>query len=314
MTGFTFKDQISESSATLFVAIALCAFAWSLTGTTDLLNWGGFAVTLVVAGSLRHMSNGNALMRTRTWMVPSTFLILCGAIFSLHPLNAIQIGVVSYAVSQYYLLQSYQEYHAERLIVVAFLFLGIASFFFPPLLYLAILYYVSMLVQLRAFTFRTLLAGFFGLLVVMEIYAGGVFLFGNVNVLYSYIFDLTDIRSFKIPQWTILQIANLGVVGLLLIIGCFHYARTNFNDKIRTRMCFYIVMLQVLGLLALLCLQPQNYKLLLPFLVFECSPIVGHYIVYSRGRFAGIMFIFILLLCMALTTFNYLWTQSLISF
>lgn len=315
------KDRITTSTATLFVAGLLAALLWLQTGlpvltqSLDLerekwLNAGGFFTTLLIMASLRHMSNGNALMRVRTWMVPSIFLIMSGVIFSLHVLRPVQAGVFLYAFSQYYLLKSYQEYHAERFIVVSFIFLGAASIFYPPLIYLTVLYLVSMLVQLRAFMPRTILAGIFGLIVPIEFYVVFLFLMGKPNQIYNFFDSILKFENLIIPEWTLTEMVNLGFVIVLFLIGCIHYAHTNFNDKIRTRMYFYIIILQTAGLLALLALHPLNYNDILPFVVMECSPVVGHYLVFSRGKVGGAFFILIILLTIAVAGFN-IWTTSL---
>jgi len=315
------KDKITTSTVTLFVAGALAGLLWFQTGMPVLtqsfdssragwLNVGGFLSTILIMGSLRHMSNGNALMRVRTWMVPSFFLVMSGVIFSLHVLKPVQAGVILYAFSQYYLLKSYQEYHAERFIVVSFMFLGAASIFYPPLVYLALLYFVSMLVQLRAFMPRTILAGIFGLIIPIELYVVFLFLMGNPNQIYIYLDSVLKVGNFIIPKWTLTEMVNLGFLILLFLIGCVHYAHTNFNDKIRTRMYFYIIILEATGLLALLALHPLNYNELLPFFLMECSPVVGHYLVFSRGKLGDIFFILIILLSIAVAGFN-IWTTSL---
>lgn len=315
------KDKITTSTVTLFVAGILAAFLWLQTGLPVLTksfdlrgeewaNIGGFFSTLLIMASLRHMSNGNALMRVRTWMVPSVFLIMSGAIFSLHALKPVQTGVFLYAFSQYYLLKSYQEYHAERFIVVSFIFLGAASIFYPPLVYLSVLYLVSMLVQLRAFMPRTILAGIFGLIVPIEFYVVFLFLTGNPNQIFNYFDGIFKIENLVIPKWTLVQMVNLGFVIVPFLIGCIHYAHTNFNDKIRTRMYFYVIILQTAGLLVLLALHPLNYNELLPFIVMECSPVVGHYLVFSRGKVGDIFFILIILLTLAVAGFN-IWAISL---
>lgn len=319
MEGRSLKDRITTNTATLFVAGVLTALLWLQTGFPSfsyglagksLVNLEGFLATLCVMASLRHMSNGNALMRVRTWMVPSIFLIMSGAIFSLHALRPVQAGVFLYAFSQYYLLKSYQEYHAERFIVISFMFLGAASIFYPRLIYLSILYDVSMLVQLRAFMPRTILAGLFGLIVPIELYVGFLFLTGDPMQIYNYVNAVISFENLAIPKWSLTEMVNLGFVVLLFLIGCIHYSHTNFNDKIRTRMYFYIVILQTAGLLALLAAHPLDYDELLPFIVMESSPVVGHYLVFSRGKAGTVFFVLIILLIIVVAAFN-IWSTSL---
>ena len=310
----SFKMRVVESTATLVLSIIAAALLWCLTGVNNLLNWAGFLLALLAMLAVRHMSNGNALMRVRTWMVPSTFILLSGAVFSIHQYSAVLWAVIGYVTSQYYLLKSYQEYHAERKVFLAFFFLGASSLLFPKLLVMALFYYFSMQIQLRAFTLRTLLAGLFGLLAPLELYACVMSVLGQPEKCLEYIYHLVEtgplcLFSLKLDRWV-----NFGFLFVLYIISCAHYSRSNFNDKIRTRMCLYIVFLQAGVLLGCCVLQPQYYELFLPFIVAEISPLVGHYLTFSRGRGGSVFFYLILLSTFLVAAFNYLWMHSLISF
>ena len=79
-------------------------------------------------------------------------------------------------------------------------------------------------------------------------------------------------------------------------------------------MCLYIVFLQAGVLLGCCVLQPQYYELFLPFIVAEISPLVGHYLTFSRGRSGSVFFYMILLSTFLIAAFNFLWMHSLISF
>ena len=305
-----FKDRMVASTATFVVTLLFAALCWLLTGMRSVENWCGFGASLLVMVSLRHMVNGNALMRIRTWMVPATFIFLSGVVWLLHPFRPVQLGVVCYALSQYYLFRAYQEYHAERQAVISFMFLGAASLFFPPLLFLAVSYYVALLVQLRALTFRTLLAGLLGLFVPLELYAAVLFFSGSLDPLLLYVEQLSSFEPLSLPSWSLVQCVNLVYVFLLFLVGCLHYSYTNFNDKIRIRMCFYIIIVQSMILYAFLALQPQHFELLLPFIVLESSPVIGHYLTFSKGKVASFFFVLTVILGLAVVAFN-VWNLSL---
>lgn len=321
MTGRSLKDRITTSTATLFVTLVLVALLWLPEDFSRLfthgievaeaLNLCGYVAMLFIMLALHYLVNDNALMRVRTWMAASVFLILNGIIFSLHSLRPVQAGVLLYVMSQYYLLKSYEKDHAERFIVASFMFLGTAAIFYPPILYLGILYFLSMLVHLHAFTPRSLLAGLFGVLIPIELYVGSMLLLGNTSILFDAVNSLVSFGSLAVPHWTLTEMINTGFVVLLFLIAYIHYSRTKFNDKIRTRMYFYVMMLQTTGMIALLALKPSDNALLLPFIVMECSPIIAHYLIFSRGIFGNIFFILIILLTLLVAAVN-IWTPSLI--
>lgn len=300
------KDSISESAATLPIGALLAALMWIPTGLYSPLNWLGFAATVLLAWGLRHMNNGNAMMRSRTWVVPALFFLLSGIFWFLHPLRPIQAGVLLYSFSQFYLLQAYQQLHAERQVVASFFFLGSTCLFFPSLVILYLVYLVSMLVHLRAFTPRTLVAAFIGFTIPLELFAAVVLVLHRPDLLFSLWNQFTDIRPLQTPEWSLQETVNLGFLVLLFLTSCLHFWKTNFNDKIRVRMCFYVLMIQTTTLILLLGLQPHLYHAVFPFLLLESCPIIGHYLVYSKGIVANMFFWLILSVMAALLTYN-LW-------
>lgn len=82
------RYRIITSSVTSIVALAVAIILWLASGNTASLNsWGGLAVTITVAYILLEMNTRNALLRVRSKMVSSTFLVLAGTLTFLHPLS-----------------------------------------------------------------------------------------------------------------------------------------------------------------------------------------------------------------------------------
>ena len=312
----TTKGKIISSTVTLFVAIVFAALCWSV-NADGIFYWCGFTAMLLCMVSLRQMSNGNALIRARTWIVPATFVALNGAFPSVHPLRPEHIGVIAYAFSQFYLFRSYQEFHAERTVVASFAFLGVAGLICPPILLLAIPHFISLLVQLRAFHLRTFVAGLIGLSIPLELFVALWFSWDDMAAHFPLWTNLwTNFWPSLPPQWAEIdfnQSVNISIILLLFLIGCMHYLHTNFNDKIRVRMCFYVIMLQGVSLFLLITLMPHFSYHLFPFLLLEVSPMMGHYLMFSYGRWANVFSFLIVALVLGAATFN-LWNSSLLSF
>lgn len=313
-SGRNIRDCIVGSTSTLVAAIAISALCWCLTGFGEPANWAGFGAAMTAMVALRCMVNGNALMRVRTWIVPSVFIVLCGSSWEFHRLSPSMLGAACYALSQYFLFKSYQDYHAERRVVLAFMLLSMGSLFFPPLIYLGIAYYAALLIQLRAFTLRTLLAGLFGLMIPLELCAGAAFLSGHGELLYTYIDALTGLEIPAVPQWSLTQWISAGLMTVLFVWTGLHFFFTSFNDKIRVRMCFYVIIVQCTLLYVALALQPRLFDSLFPFMMLESSPLIGHYLAFAKGRMSAAGFLLIVLAVMAVILFNVLWNSSLPSF
>lgn len=309
----TLKDRIASGSATLPAAIAFAFATWVVTARNHPLEWAGMGAMLLTTMALRMMSNENALMRMRTWLVPAVYVCLCAAFTFAHQFSLAQAGVIFYAVSLYFLFQSYGQYHAERWIFQAFFFLSIAGLCFPPLVWIALTYYFAMLIQLRVFSLRTFLAGFFGLIIPVELFSGVLFFIGRTDIIAGYLNRIVNFSPVEIRLWDLAPTVSIIFAFILFLLSAIHYAHTNFNDKIRTRMCFYILITQSSLLFVFLLLQPQFYETLSRFILLVISPVVGHYFAFSRGRIAQGIFYLSIVLLIGVTIFN-LWSTSLLSF
>lgn len=309
----TLKDRIASGSATLPAAIVFALAAWAVTARQNPLEWVGFGFMLLTTMALRMMSNENALMRMRTWIVPAVYVGLCAAFTFAHQFSLAQVGVIFYAISLYFLFQSYGQYHAERWIFQAFFFLSLASLCFPPLVWMALAYYFAMLIQLRVFSLRTFLGGLFGLTIPIELFSGILLFTARTDIITGYLERMVVFSPVKIQLWETAPTVSIVFTFILFLCSAIHYAHTNFNDKIRTRMCFYILITQSALLFAFLLLQPQFYETLSRFILLVISPVVGHYFAFSRGRSAQGIFLLSILLLIGVTIFN-LWSTSSLSF
>lgn len=221
--------------------------------------------------------------------------------------------VIGYLLSLNFLFCSYQENHPERYIFHSFIFLGFSIVLFPKLVVLILFYFIVMIVQLRAFTLRTLFAGGMGLFVVAEAYAVYLYIAGKPLEIEvpSYMISL-DIFKNYLAHWNPVQLINIGAVIFFFLVGSIHYSITNFNDKIRTRMLFYVIITQGFLFVVMLALSPADYDFLSRLIILITAPVVAHYFVLGRGWVVDFFFGLFLLMLAALTVFN-LWIPSFLS-
>lgn len=125
---------------------------WVLPGMADSTLWGGLAITMLTAYLIMELNNRNALLRIRSRMMSTTFLFMMLVCPTLHCWNIDALTVVCLIAAYFTLFASYQKYRCEGYIFHAFLFVSLGSMAFPPMLVLALAFYVSMLFQLRNLT------------------------------------------------------------------------------------------------------------------------------------------------------------------
>ena len=170
---------------------------------------------------------------------------------------------------------------------------------------LAVTFYASLLFFLRALTWRSFFAGLFGLALPFVVLALWHFFNGTLPAIPHLLSDASPTLP-HLEHWTPAQTVNLSFLGLQTFLGLFHYYRTNFNDKIRVRMNFYTMLLQLLPILAGLAFFPQFSSCLLLLSLTASAPFVAHYWTLARGR-GGMTawFLLNLLTLVALGAYNF---------
>jgi len=285
--------------------VVLAAVLWLLPGVRDQELWFGLLATGVTAYLMAEWNNRHALLRIRSRFTSSTFLVLSAACPFLHRWTPDMLLPTCLAGAYFLLFSSYQKVRAEGETFHAFLCIGLGSLWFPPIIAVAPFLYFSMIVQMRTFSLRSFLAGCLGLLLPYWGYVGWAVWHNRLDevldVMERYVrMPSPDYSVIGLHEWV-----SLAFVVALALFSIMHYLRTAYNDKIRTRMFFYVLIIQVFLLISLLMLFPQWDAAILRMLLVPASPLIGHYLALARGRFMNAWFIVLLLLAGVLAAFNY---------
>lgn len=284
------------------------------------MDWeSGLAVALMLLTTLilRQMSNALQLIRVRSWAVSTVFVILMAVAAPIHRWNSAVMGMgVLFMVYIIGLLVSYQSRKPQVSIFWAVAALSACSLMVPKLLWLVPITILSMMMPLRCCTSRALVALLLGLLLPYEIwgawnlYNGTIIAaataqwqaFTNINV--DYLLPLFDINekssSWGNYLWQSVMSVKVEVVILTVfygLISIFHFFHTSLDDKTRTRMLFYSVMMHWPVVVAIILLQDA---MIWPIFCLVSAPLLAHYFVFSRRWMGSLMFYLFLLLCLFL--------------
>lgn len=279
---------------------------WIFPSPTDLYLWGGLAATYFTGYLIMELNNRNALLRIRSRMMSSTFLILMSVCPSLHTWTTDFLPTMCLILAYFMLFASYQQTRPEGYIYHSFLFLSVGSIIFPPMLVLALAYYFSMLFQLRNLTGRSMMAGLLGLLTPYWIYAAYAIWNNQLDTAFTYLYQWFEPH---IPNYQLLSTAEwitLGVVVFYTFISFVHFFHTAYNDKIRTRMLFYVIATVQVFLTIGVVLLPDSFDLQMRLFIANSSLLIAHYLSLGKGRFFHAWFNLTLIIFAALGTFNYL--------
>lgn len=281
----TLRHKLSSSMATLPATVVLASAMW-LAADCGRDSAGGLLATLLLTYVLMELVNRNQLMRVRSRLISASFLALATTAQFLHGLSTTYVPAFCLLAAYFLLFRSYQKPRAEGEAFYAFLALGTGALVFPPFVLLAPVFYFCMGVQLRTLTWRTLTAGLFGLAVPAWAYAIRALWRGEAATAFDFVLPYIYMEwppcdYAQVPLW---QWVNAAFLGALIFLGLLHYYRTNFNDKIRVRMCYYVIICVEVLLMAGLCLLPRHFEQLYLLLLVNSAPLVGHYFTLARGK------------------------------
>lgn len=306
-----FQNKVATGSFTLPAAAVLATLLWCGEGvyTLDYL-WGWLVCGLTVYLWVE-TNNAYSLIRMRSLLTPSVYLFMTGCVSSLHPLQRGSF-IAFFMLGSYYLLfRSYQRTEAVAPIFHSFLCLGLGSLFFPQLLYFVPFYLWYAVVFLRSLTWRTFWAAVIGVMLPYWFAAGYCLYTDETGWFAAHFMELARFQPLcreNYLQFDFLQASTVGVVFLFTLIAAIHYIRTSFNDKIRTRMLLYVILIQELLILAFMSLQPIHFQPLLGVLLMNSAPILSHYFTLTHKRFTNAVFVLFLFMFAALALLD-LWTH-----
>ncbi len=300
----TFQHRVAVSNATLPIAACLTVAAWMSGDWSDWRLWAGLALTAAMAYFVAVWNSVYMLLRIRSRLVSSTYLVLVAACPFLHRWDVSLIPAAC-ALGVYFLLfRSYQKSRPEPDVFHAFIFYGVGSLFFPQWLYFVPVFWGAMLIRLRSLTLRSISAAVLGLM--LPYWALAAYAVWQNRLDTAFLF-LSDLLRFDAPSYAGLPLSHVvsfAFVSFYLVLGVVHFSRTAYNDRIRVRMYLRLLITQAVLLGAFLVAQPRHFDVLFPLYVLTASPIIGHYLALVRGRFMGVWFVLSLLLFGGLFVFN----------
>lgn len=298
--------SIATGRLTLPVVIFICLLLWGC-GCRSWSDLGSLSIVAVTAYLMIEGNTAFSLIRTRTTFPVSIYLYLTASLFFLHPFrwdNLVQPAVLC---SLLHLYAGYEKPSEAAHPFHAFLFIGLGSLAFPPLLYAIPLGLVGM-IQLRFFSFKNLVAALLGVAFPYWLLFGYAFLADRMSLFEAPFRELVHFRAIDYAHLTLNEVLAWGTVTLSLLVSGGHYLKVSYQDKTRTRSCLlFLVTTGGFATLAVL-LQPQHLSVLIQIQLLCTAFLNAHLFTLTRNRFSGIYFILIFVLFIFLTLYN-LWMQ-----
>jgi hypothetical protein len=297
------QNRIAEGGFTLPVAAAYGIAIWLLYGLLTLSLWAQLACTIASVYILVELSNTNALLRVRSRMVSSTFIVLsCLACF-LFTSPASCIIQLCFVAAFFFLFHAYQDSHAAGRAYYSFVCIGVASLLSVHILVFVPILWILMGTQIQCLSLRTWTGSLLGL--VTPYWFGLLWLVFNQDMTplsdhFSQLFNLHWAGyGFSLPQ-----VCSILFIVLLCVCGIGHFWQYSFEDKIRIRLLFGFFTVMSGAAFLMVAIQPHLYNVFLPIAILSASPLIAHLFTFTRSRLSNILFIVALIAAVALTLFN----------
>ena len=299
------QNQIAESGYTLLVASLYAVIVWLLAGLIDYGWWLQLLLMAVSAYLMVELSNSNMLIRVRSRMVTSTYLLLsCLPVAVFESLSG-AFAALCFLMFVSLLFRTYQDKKATGLVYYAFLFLGLCSMGFVQILCFLPLFWILMGIRIQNLSWQTWKASVFGVLTPYWIVVPWLLFQRDFDRVADHFSPLADLfSSVGTPCLSTVQVLNICFVLILFLVGSVHFWYNSMEEKIRNRQFFgFFVDIVVVSLL-LLFLQPSSYDPLLRIMILCASPMVAHFFVLTHTRASNVTFFVVLVLLVLLEVCN----------
>lgn len=255
---------------------------------------------------LLELNNAYSLIRLRTNIQYTLYILIMGICPFMHPLQPSTPVVICVLMAIYLLFHSYQRPHPVGCIFHSHLFLSLGSLLFPQLLFGVPIFLIGAY-NFRILTFKTFFAALLGISLPYWFLFGHAFFYNRMELFYAPFQELVTFYPINYTYGNNAEFFTGAFLLLLFIIGAVHSLVTGYQDKLRTRSYLNFFILLEFTVILFCVLQPQHFLILFHLFVIGCSLFTAHLFALSHSKSTHILFIISIVTLTALGIFN-LWT------
>ena len=301
------QNRIAESGLTLPITAIYAVGVWLFSGVLTNGWWVQLICMALAVYVLVEVNNSNALIRIRSRMVGSMFLLLSCMDSGLFASVEGGLTCLFVAIAFWILFQTYQQPDTPGRIYYGFLCLGLASLTFVQILYFVPLAWLLIHTQLQSMSWRSWIASVFGL--ITPYWLGLLWAFHLQDGSF-YLEHFNSLATFVFPYpYASLQVGHIVVFALtilLLSMGIIHFINKSYEDRIRIRQLYGFFVFWAFACALFLALQPQHYDVLMRILFLCVSPFVAHLFTLTHTRATNVLFIVTIVLTILVALYNLL--------
>lgn len=305
----TLRTRITQSDGTLVLILFATIPIWMAGHWGDIHRWLCLLACLLAAYLVLEMNNRCHLMRERSRMMSTVFLLLVACMSFLHDDLRSCLLTLSLSTVNFCLLTAYQQRDPVWKVATAFLSLGAGACLFPPLILFVPVLWFGCQHHVQILSFRVWRASIFGL-IVPALYAALYFVWKGMP------FPNLEQTYLHLPHYAWPPLPIIVSVATLLVIAFWsiaHFGRTSYKDNTRARLSLQMLTMEFYFLLVLTALWPDQVECLMAALIVSTAPVIGHYAALAEGRFHNFLFWLFTFSILALLIFNNLGLWTILS-
>lgn len=277
------RADITQSDLTFVVSLVVAIVAWLPGHWADGSYWGGLGMSVLTAYVMLEMNNRCHLLRLRSRMMSSSYLLLVAALSIVHEFSLSLVVPLCLVGANLLLFGAYQQRAAAGRTFYAFLLLGLAAWAFPLVLLLVLPLWFCMGQYLRMLSRRTWAASLLGLFAAAG-YMVAYQLLTTGQLLPAH--WLTYVETFAVYDHlpTRLEMVCMGGVALIVAWGSLHFRANAYRDNMRTQMSFTLMRYELYLTMLIAGLWPAEWYTCMLMSLAAGTPFVGHYFTLAEGR------------------------------
>lgn len=308
------QNHVAGSVFTLPVCAVIAVLVWWLPlGQYNVSYAIGLGLATLIAFVLLETNNRFQLIRVRSRIVASAWVLCAACIASLHEWHHGTIVALCLAIAHFFLFSSYEKRQPVNDSFHTGLFLGIGTLFIPWIVVFLPLFQLHQAVYLRSQTLRCFFATIIGCIFpALLVTAPMVFTqdYSRCIQWYDMLMSVSYIAPENYLALTLQQVLSWLLPCLLILLGGIHYLCTSYDDRISVRMMLYILFTDALVILLFSALQPQYAELLIPAMLVCGCVFIGHFFALTKSWFTNFLFI-LSLMCLAGVGYLTLWNADI---
>lgn len=300
-----FQYQVATGRGTLPAVTLLTLMLWGISAAGHWTDLGSLLTFGLVAYLMIETDTRFALIRTRTTLPASLFLLAYAVIPFMHAWSTSSLLPLLFIAQLFSLFKCFEAPDATTEAFHAFFWLSLASLIFSPLIWIAPLMYAHM-AALRSLSPRTFCAGLVGLSLPYGLLASYCICNDRIADMLPLLAGMIHFPSGGYTDIS-LTVAVSGIVTAgLFIVYAVCYLQSASRDKVQSRILLRTTVWMGTWILILMILQPRSISRLLPLLCIASSFIGGQLFALTFNRNMRILFYSTLTLWGLLCLFN-LW-------